>query len=99
HGSDKLQLRDADTGVVVDEHRRTFDAWFAQADYVLVPPFQVSLRYENLRVADPTAPTLKTLNANFSYLVRANIKLMLELRKDLHEAQNYTLATVLRVAY
>jgi hypothetical protein len=99
HGTDKLQLRDTETGDVLDENKRTFDAWFAQADYVIVPPFQASLRYENLRVADPTAPTIKVLNASFSYLVRANIKAMLELRKDLHDAQNYTLAAVLRFAY
>jgi hypothetical protein len=99
HGSDKLELRDAETGEVVDTNRRTYDAWFAQADYVIVPPFQISARYEHLRPADPAAESVRLLNANFSYLVRANIKLMLEYRRDLHDAQNYTLATVLRFAY
>jgi hypothetical protein len=99
HGTDNLEMRDAATAEVLDSNRRTYDTWFAQADYVIVPPFQVSLRYENLRPADPAAQTLQFANANFSYLVRANIKLMLELHKDLHDAQNYTLATVLRFAY
>ena len=99
HGRDRLELRDAGTGEVVDTTRRTYDVWFAQADYVIVPPFQVSARYESLRPADPAAESIRFLNANFSYLVRANIKLMLEYRRDLHDSQNYTIATVLRFAY
>ena len=55
HGTDKLQLLDAGTGDEISMHTRSYDAWFAQADYVIVPPFQASLRYENLRVADPNA--------------------------------------------
>ncbi|HEX2758647.1 MAG TPA: hypothetical protein VHP60_09140, partial [Thermoanaerobaculia bacterium] len=78
---------------------RTWDAWFAQADYVIAPPFQVSVRYENLRPADSSVDTVQALNANFSFLVRANIKLMLEYRRDLHDSQNYQLATVLRAAF
>jgi hypothetical protein len=99
HGSDNLQLRDEDSGAVINEQKRTYDAWFAQADYVIVPPFQVSARYENLRPADPSVKTIQTANLNLSVLVRANIKLMLEYHRDLHDAQNYTLATVLRFAY
>jgi hypothetical protein len=99
HGTDRLQLRDPDSGVPLDETTRTYDAWFAQADYVITPPFQASLRYENLRVADPTVPSIRTLNANFSFLARANIKAMLEYNRDLRESQNYTLSTVLRFAY
>jgi hypothetical protein len=99
HGSDNLQLRDGDSGAVINEQKRTYDAWFAQADYVIVPPFQVSARYENLRPADPSVKTIQTANLNLSVLVRANIKLMLEYHRDLHDAQNYTLATVLRFAY
>ena len=98
HGTDKLQLLDADSLDLVSESRRTYDAWFAQADYVITPPFQVSARYENLRVADPTVPSIRILNANFSALIRANIKAMLEYRRDLRNSQNYTLATVLRFA-
>ena len=84
---------------VEDYVKRTYDAWFAQADYVVVPPLQVSLRYENLRLADPLTPSIRTLNANASFLIRANIKAMIEYNRDLRESQNYTLATVLRFAY
>jgi hypothetical protein len=98
HGTDRLELLDAATLDSLNTTTRTFDAWFAQADYVIRPPFQVSARYENLRVADPTVPTLKSLNANLSVLIRANIKAMLEYHRDLRNSQNYTLATVLRLA-
>jgi hypothetical protein len=98
HGTDKLQLLDNDTLAPISETTRSYDAWFAQADYVIRPPFQISARYENLRAADPTVPTVRTLNANFSVLIRANIKAMLEYHRDLHNSQNYTLATVLRFA-
>ena len=99
HGRDELDLRDPDTLASLGATTRTYDAWFAQADYVIRPPFQVSLRYENLRVADPTTPSVRTLNANFSFLARANIKAMLEYNRDLRDSKNYTLATVLRFAY
>jgi hypothetical protein len=98
HGTDRLQLLDDSTLALINETRRTYDAWFAQADYVIRPPFQVSVRYENLRVADPTVPSIRALNANLSFLIRANIKAMLEYHRDLRESQNYTLATVLRFA-
>jgi hypothetical protein len=99
HGTDKLELLDADTGASINTTKRTYDAWFAQADYVIVPPFQASVRYENLRVADPTVPVIRTLNANLSYLPAANIKLMVEYRRDLHDSLNYTIAAVLRAAF
>ncbi len=98
HGTDKLALLDDTTLAQINETRRSYDAWFAQADYVIKPPFQVSVRYENLRVADPTVPSIRTLNANLSVLIRANIKAMLEYNRDLRQSQNYTLATVLRFA-
>ncbi len=98
HGTDKLALLNDETLEQINETRRSYDAWFAQADYVIRPPFQVSVRYENLRVADATVPSIRTLNANFSVLIRANIKAMLEYHRDLRQSQNYTLATVLRFA-
>jgi len=97
-GTDTLRQLD-DTGALLDERSRSYDAWFVQADYVIKPPFQVSLRYETVRPSDPEAQTLKALNANFTYLVRANIKAMLEYHRDLRDSQNYQIATVLRFAY
>ena len=99
HGDDKLQNFDTGTGALVDETTPSFDVWFAQADYVIRPPFQVSFRYENLNPADPAADNIRFYNANFSFLSRANIKTMLEYRRDAHESENYTLAAVLRFAY
>jgi hypothetical protein len=98
HGTDRLQLLESDSLSLISESRRSYDAWFAQADYVIRPPFQGSLRYEHLNVADPSVPSIKTLNANFTFLVRANIKAMIEYRRDLRDSQNYALATVLRLA-
>jgi hypothetical protein len=98
HGTDRLQLLDEETAAPIREDTRSYDVWFAQADYVIRPPFQVSARYENLRVADPRVPSIRSLNANFSFLIRANIKAMLEYHRDLRNSQNYTLATVLRFA-
>ena len=69
HGSDDLSLRDDETDAEISLTTRTWDAWFAQADWVIAPPFQVSLRYENLRPADSSVDTVQALNANFSFLV------------------------------
>lgn len=99
HGTDDLSLRDDVTDVEISRSTRTWDAWSVQADYVITPVFQLSARYENLRPADSSVDALRILNANFSFLARANIKLMLEYRRDLHDAQNYQLATVLRAAF
>jgi hypothetical protein len=97
-GTDRLRLLDSG-GAFVSQRSRDYDAWFVQADYVILPPFQVSLRYEDLRPADRTAPRVEALNANFSFLVRANIKLMLEYHRDLKDSRNYQLNTLLRFAY
>lgn len=99
HGTDKLQLLDSEDLSLISENKRDYDAWFAQGDYVIKPPFQTSLRYEHVRVADPAAPPIKIFNANFSFLIRANIKAMLEYNRDLQNSGNYALATVLRFAY
>ncbi len=99
HGKDTLRLLDNATLAEIDETDRTYDVWFVQADYVIKPPFQASLRYENLRVADPTVDSIRIANLDFSYLARANIKLMLEYNRDLRESQNYTLAGILRFAF
>ena len=99
HGTDTLQNFDQTTGALFNETKPSFDTWFAQADYVIRPPFQVSLRYESLNPADKSAANIAFWNANFSFLTRANIKTMAEYRWDAHESANYTLAGVLRFAY
>jgi hypothetical protein len=97
-GKDALTVTDleAATDSRIDP---TYSSWFVQADYVIRPPFQVSLRYEDLNPGDPAAPAIRFANANFSYLMVANIKLMLEYQLDLEESKNYNLAAVLRFAF
>ena len=99
HGSDRLVTFDQGTGAEVDATTRTFDAWFAQADYVIRPPFQASARYEQVRPADASVKSIEALDVNFSYLARANIKMMAEYHVDLRSNQNYQIAGVLRFAY
>ncbi len=70
-----------------------------QSDYVILPPLQASLRYENLTPADRSAGTTRALNASLAYFVYANVKTMLEYHKDLHESKNYQLSTILRFAF
>jgi len=101
HGADRLLLLDATTTPEppISTTTRTFDAWFAQADYVIRPPFQASLRYEKVRPADDTVRPIESWNVNFSFLTRANIKTMAEYRFDPRQTQNYQIAGVLRFAY
>ena len=96
-GKDELTVTDLET-LADSRIKPSYSSWFVQADYVIRPPFQVSLRYEDLNPGDPTAPTIRIGNANFSYLMRANIKLMLEYQADLKESKNYNVAAVLRFA-
>ena len=99
HGQGPLRTYDAETGDRLGDISPTYDSWFLQGDYVIRPPFQVSLRYEELRPGDRAVDKIKFLNANFTYLVRANIKAMIEYQRDLQDTQNYQLAGVLRFAY
>ena len=96
YGKDELTV--TDPTLVESRIKPTYNSWFVQADYVIRPPFQVSLRYEALSPSDPTAPAIQLGNANFTYLMRANIKLMLEYQLDLQETRNYNVAAILRFA-
>ncbi|HEX4826282.1 MAG TPA: hypothetical protein VFV19_18425 [Candidatus Polarisedimenticolaceae bacterium] len=98
HGKDDLTTTDLTTAAVTQPNP-TYDAWFVQADYVIRPPFQVSLRYEDVAPGDPSAASIRVGNANFTYLIVANMKLMLEYQRDLHESKNYNAAAVLRFAF
>jgi hypothetical protein len=98
HGTDKLALFDPETSDLLDESTHSYDAWFVQGDYVIKPPFQAALRYEHLKPADSSVPSVRFLDVNFSFLARANIKAMLEYRRALGDPGDYTFATVLRFA-
>ena len=58
-----------------------------QADYVFVPPFQASVRYQQLNPGDPTAALTKIFTANLSFLAYANVKLMVEYNDRPRELQ------------
>jgi hypothetical protein len=99
HGKDNLQIFEPDSNVLVSTTDPTYNAWFVQADYVFVPPFQASVRYQQLSPGDPTADLTKILTANLSFLAYANVKLMVEYNADLANSNNYTISTVLRAAF
>jgi hypothetical protein len=77
-----------------------YSTWFIQSDYVIVPPLQASLRYES--ASPPSAAevkSLRSLNVGLSYFAYANVKVMLEYHRDLRESKNYSLDTILRLAF
>jgi hypothetical protein len=98
HGRDRLETF-AEDGTLNTRFSGSYNTWFLQSDYVIVPPLQASLRYEDLRPTDRQAQSLRFLNVSLSYFAYANVKAMLEYRRDLHESKNYTLNTVLRFAF
>ncbi len=98
-GRDQLDTFAAD-GALTETARHRYSAFFIQGDYVILPPLQASLRYENVK--PPSAAEVKSiraLNVGLSYFFYANVKGMLEYRRDLRESKNYTLDTVLRFAF
>lgn len=77
-----------------------YKTWFVQSDYVILPPLQASLRYES--ASPPSAAdtkSLRSLNVGLSYFFYANVKTMVEYRRDLRDSKNYTLDTILRFAF
>jgi hypothetical protein len=97
-GRDKLDTFATD-GTLENTATHRYHTWFVQGDYVILPPLQASLRYENLTPADKEAESLRFLNASLSYFAYANVKAMLEYRRDLRESKNYQLSTILRFAF
>jgi len=98
-GRDRLNTFDAN-GLLTDAASRRFTTWFIQGDYVILPPLQASLRYESL--TPPSAadtPSLRALNASLAYFFYANVKGMVEYRRDLRESKNYSVDTILRFAF
>lgn len=101
NGKDTLELRTADNLTVLSTDDRTYKAYFLQADYVIAPPFQVSARYEKLTPGDATVAPLKVMNFNFSYLIAANVKFMIEYNKSDQAGvgTNKSLNTIIRAAF
>ncbi|HKI87186.1 MAG TPA: hypothetical protein VKA53_10645 [Thermoanaerobaculia bacterium] len=98
-GRDTLDLLSSVNAAKLSQITPSYNAWLTEADYVITPPFQVSMRYEQVQPGDSRAQKIEELNTNFSFLERANIKAMLEYRRDLQDGKNFELDTVLRFAY
>ncbi len=99
NGRDRLATLGPD-GELIDTASHRFSAWFVQGDYVILPPLQASLRYE--AVTPPSSAdvqSIRSLNVGLSYFFYANVKGMLEYRRDLRESKNYSLNTILRFAF
>jgi len=89
----------AEDGTREDSASFRYHTWFVQGDYVIRPPLQASLRYENLTPGDSDVQSLRFLNVSLSYFAYANVKTMVEYRRDLRESKNYQISTVLRFAF
>ena len=98
HGTDSLQLFD-EAGPLSDIVSPSYNAWFAQADYLFYPWLQGTGRYETLTPGDRTVPTLKTGVFNLSALIRANVKAMVEYQRDFRQGQNHSFNALVRFAF
>ena len=98
HGTDSLQLFD-EAGPLSDVVSPSYNAWFAQADYLFYPWLQGTGRYEALTPGDRTVPTLKTGVFNLSALIRANVKAMVEYQRDFQQGQNHSFNALVRFAF
>jgi hypothetical protein len=99
HGSDSLQVFDADTAAPLGASEPAYHAWFTQADYLFYPWLQGSFRYETVTPADPSVLSLRTGVFNASALIRANVKAMVEYQRDFREGENHSLNLLLRFAF
>jgi hypothetical protein len=97
-GRDHLNTYDAG-GALTNSASFRYHSWFVQSDYVILPPLQASLRYENLSPADRTAGSTRALNLSLAYFAYANVKTMVEYHRDLHESKNYDITTLVRFAF
>lgn len=98
HGTDTLQLFDADANLL-GSIGPSYHAWFLQGDYVFYPWLDGAFRYETVTPADPSVVSLRTAVFNLSALIRANVKGMLEYQRDLREGRNHSLNAVVRFAF
>jgi hypothetical protein len=99
HGSDSLQVFDAESAALVSTGEPDYHAAFVQADYLFYPWLQGSFRYETLTPADPSVQSRRTGVFNASALIRANVKAMVEYQRDMREGDNHSLNALLRFAF
>ena len=99
HGTDNLHVTDPVSGGEISVINPSFHAAFTQVDYVFYPWLQGAFRYETLKPADPSVPSLRTGVFNLSALIRANVKAMLEYQRDLRQGANHSLNMIVRFAF
>jgi hypothetical protein len=99
HGSDSLQMFDAEGAALLSTGEPDYHALFVQADYLFYPWLQGSFRYETLTPADRSVESRRTGVFNASALIRANVKAMVEYQRDMREGDNHSLNALLRFAF
>jgi hypothetical protein len=99
HGSDTLEAFDATAAASLGVIEPDYHSWFTQADYLIYPWLQVAGRYETVTPGDPSIQSLRLGTFNVSALVRANVKAIVEYRRDFREGDNHSLNAVLRFAF
>lgn len=77
----------------------SYDAWFVEGDYVIMPWLHGALRYEWLKPALEGAPKLKRIVPNVTALIRANVKAYVEYQRNLGNSDDYTLLTSVRFVF
>ncbi len=98
HGSDSLNMFDAN-GTLTSTLNTPYNAWFAEADYVFYPWLHGAFRYETVFNGDSSVPSLRTIVADVSALIRANVKAMLEYQQDVRQGENHSVNAIVRFAF
>ena len=98
HGTDSLSQFDQ-AATLLRTTDASYDAWFAEADYVIYPWLHGAFRYETVSNGDPGVPSLRSAIFNASALIRANVKAMLEYQRDLRSGENHSLVAIVRFAF
>lgn len=82
-----------------EEGDSSYDAWFIEGDYVVMPWLHGAVRYEWLKPALDGAPTFKRIVPNVSALIRANVKAYVEYQRNLGDSDDYVLLTSVRFLF
>ena len=82
-----------------DVGKFTYNAWFIEGDYVLLPWLQPSFRYEWLDPANKEAPNFKRVVPSVTALIRANVKSYLEYQRNVGTSDDYALLAGMRVLF
>lgn len=82
-----------------DVNTYTYNTWFLEGDYVLLPWLHPGVRYEWLDPADSEAPNFQRVVPTVSALIRANVKASVEYQRNTGASDDYALNGMLRVLF